>query len=175
MVYIWFIHRFRYSCSIHIHQNACWKSTQILNTPWVFLREATVHIRHCGAVIFFMLSVTCGSPGRYQMVVESLNFFQLDMWVNFMPDSLFTRKQLCLRNYYEIFEMTRVFPYDRLGRTSDIKTKNTPTAMKVINSLKSQGWKSHEWSSVPFLFYYLVKWTVPWEEHRICWLLEVWK
>lgn len=61
-----------------------------------------------------------------------------------MPDSLFTRKQLCLRNYYEIFEMTRVFPYDRLGRTSDIKTKNTPTAMKVINSLKSQGWKSHE-------------------------------
>lgn len=148
------MHRCRHFGYIHNHQNVFWKLTHILNTPCMFLQEAKMHIRHV-VQWCFMVSVACGSVGRRLMVVRSLNSSQLDMWVNFMPDSLFTRKYVCLRDYHKDF---KIYLYSNSDRCHlQCQHQNTWTVMEVIDSLITRRWESHESNSTLSFFKLLFK------------------
>lgn len=98
LVYIWFIHRFRHFYYIHIHQNACWKVTQTLNTACVFPQETAIHIRQLVQWLFILVELKASSEMPYGDGV--VKFPPTNMWVNFIPDSLFIKKYVRLRDYY---------------------------------------------------------------------------
>lgn len=91
LVSIWLRH---FYC-LHSHQNACYQLACWRGVWEYFCRRLESSLALCATICQWL---TCDCRGRSHMVMESLKSSQSDMWVNFMPNSLFTKKHVCLWN-----------------------------------------------------------------------------